>query len=180
MADDLHAGAAVFGEAFRKLSPAEYATLSESDRAVYDVRLAIVEKREQEALPYTWQQTLSEVTVSFPLPEGVTRAKQLSVVLANAPKPVKITTPEGVLFEGILCYRVSLDDTSWFIDDGRLVIEMEKSGSGSQGAWWKAVFQGDPELDISKIQPENSSLADLDPETRKMVEKMMHEQRNQR
>ena len=39
--------------------------------------------------------------------------------------------------------------------------------------WWRAVVQGDAAIDTAQVEPENSKLDELDPETRATVEKMM-------
>lgn len=117
---------------------------------------------------YSWSQTLKEVEVVIPVPHG-TRGKDLSVIIGKNKLSVGLKGKE-VFFAGALTKEIHVDDSTWTIDDQReLNIHLEKINQ----EWWKAVVEGHPAIDTTKIQPENSKLGDLDGETRAMVEKMM-------
>lgn len=103
--------------------------------------------------------------------------------------------------QGKLPHRIKLDDSTWTLgarvrragtvgrrvacgsalhaddpgaDDsahGRAVVLELSKEHGME--WWKCAVEGDPEIDTTKVEPENSQLQDLDPETRQTVEKMM-------
>lgn len=123
---------------------------------------------------YTWTQTLAELNVCIPLPQN-TKGRDLTVILKknhlkaglkNSPEPIV----DAPLTNSIIC-----DDSFWTVEDGnRLVISLQKL---NQMEWWDSVCKGDPKIDVTKVQPENSRLDDLDGETRQTVEKMMFDQR---
>ncbi|GAX14539.1 hypothetical protein FisN_6Lh317 [Fistulifera solaris] len=122
---------------------------------------------------YTWTQTLAEVQITVPLPTG-TRGRDMNVVMGKRHLKVGLLR-QSLIIDAPLHKSIILDDSFWTIEDNnRLVLNLQKS---NQMEWWDCVCQGDPTIDVTKIRPENSSVSDLDGETRKTVEKMMYDQR---
>ncbi|KAH8967037.1 hypothetical protein BDL97_03G057100 [Sphagnum fallax] len=121
---------------------------------------------------YSWTQTLSDITLIIPVPVGT---KPSSVICEIKSKHLKAGLKlQSPLVEGELSNLVKTDDCFWSIEEGRaLSILLAKQNNM---AYWKNVIERDPMIDIEKVEPENSKLSDLDPETRQTVEKMMYNQ----
>jgi DNA mismatch repair ATPase MutL len=124
---------------------------------------------------YTWTQTLEELCVTVPVPNG-TRGRDLTVTISKNHLKVGLKSAGGkMIVDGPLMKTIVCDDSFWTVEDGhRLVITLQKL---NRMEWWEGVVRGDPTIDVKKIQPESSSLSDLDGETRQTVEKMMFDQR---
>ncbi|GAA5882764.1 hypothetical protein JCM16303_002446 [Sporobolomyces ruberrimus] len=152
-------------------SPSEEAPqVSESEQKKLDLEAAVKEKQEQDALPYRWRQTLNDVTISIPVPPG-TKAKGLVVEIKKSSIKAGLKGEEPIL-AGQFPKEIKVDDCTWTLDDSReITISLEKGSI--QQSWWPHVVTSAPKIDTTKINPENSSLSDLDGETRAMVEKMM-------
>jgi len=129
-------------------------------------------KKTEKELPYKWAQTLTDVTVTIKLSK-VVRSRDLEVVLAKTTLSVRVKNATDYIVKGEFHKDIKPDASMWSLDGLDLVLELQKS-NGSE--WWACVLKGDPELDTTKIEPENSKLGDLDGETRAMVEKMMFDQ----
>ncbi|ANB15975.1 nuclear movement protein nudC [Sugiyamaella lignohabitans] len=124
---------------------------------------------------YTFKQTLEDVTVTIPL-SAKTRAKFVNVKLGNSSIEAALkSTPDDYLIKGTLFNEIIVDESTWsVVDQEELVFNLEKV---NKTEWWPHVVTTDPKIDVTKIQPENSKLSDLDDETRGMVEKMMFDQK---
>eukprot|EP01027_Heterolobosea_sp_BB2_P012521 GEZU01018140.1.p1 GENE.GEZU01018140.1~~GEZU01018140.1.p1 ORF type:complete len:178 (-),score=60.68 GEZU01018140.1:356-889(-) len=122
---------------------------------------------------YKWTQTLTDVTAYINVPEG-TRAKFLEVTIKadHIKAGLKGQPP---IIDAPLHKKVKHDDSFWQLEDGKTLIVYLAKQNGME--WWSRLIVGEPEIDTTKIEPENSKLSDLDPETRKTVEKMMFDQR---
>eukprot|EP00177_Eucheuma_denticulatum_P005412 GFKZ01009843.1.p1 GENE.GFKZ01009843.1~~GFKZ01009843.1.p1 ORF type:complete len:186 (+),score=33.10 GFKZ01009843.1:1157-1714(+) len=123
---------------------------------------------------YTWSQTLSELTVVLNVPAGTT-GKDMVVKITDSELFVKVGNNEAMV-NGRFHNKVKADESFWQLDraDGTVTVSLEKVDGMN---WWECVLQGDEEIDVSKVQPGNSKLEELDGETRGMVEKMMFDQR---
>ncbi|KAF9088507.1 hypothetical protein BGX23_007293 [Mortierella sp. AD031] len=155
------------------MTPKEYDSMTEEERTAHDAAARKREAEEQATLPYKWRQTLVDVDITFQVPKG-TRAKDLVVDIKKKSLKAGLRGQTPII-EGTLCKEIKLDDSTWSLEDQKeITIHLEKF-KGTE--WWKNVIEGHPEIDTTKITPENSKLSDLDGETRGMVEKMMFDQR---
>ncbi|CAN0901831.1 Protein BOBBER 1 [Linum grandiflorum] len=122
---------------------------------------------------YSWTQTLQEVTVLVPVPSG-TKSKMVVCDIKKNHLKVGLKGQPPII-EGELHKPVKVDDCYWSIEDQNTISVLLTKHD--QMTWWKCLVKGDPEIDTQKVEPENSKLSDLDPETRQTVEKMMFDQR---
>ncbi|CAK9146567.1 unnamed protein product [Ilex paraguariensis] len=122
---------------------------------------------------YSWGQSLQEVTVNVLVPSGT---KSRFVVCEIKKNHLKVGLKgQPPIIDGEFFKPVKPDDCYWSLEDQKTIsVLLTKQ---DQMEWWKCLVKGDPEVDTQKVEPESSKLADLDPETRSTVEKMMFDQR---
>ncbi|KAL0321546.1 UNVERIFIED_CONTAM: protein BOBBER 1 [Sesamum calycinum] len=122
---------------------------------------------------YSWGQSLQEVNISVPVPPG-TKSRFITCEIKKKHLKVGLKGQPPVI-DGELYQPVKVDDCFWSLEDQKSIsILLTKH---NQMEWWKYLVKGEPEIDTQKVEPENSKLSDLDPETRSTVEKMMFDQR---
>ncbi|KAI1251321.1 hypothetical protein MGN70_005887 [Eutypa lata] len=135
------------------------------------------ETAEQAALPYKWDQTIGDLDITISVP-GNLKGRDLVVDIQKTKLKAGIKGQDPII-DGDLPHPIHPDDSTWTLTSaagGTKVIEIHLD-KGNKMEWWAHVVTTAPAIDITKIQPENSKLSDLDGETRGMVEKMMYDQR---
>ncbi|KAL6320336.1 hypothetical protein AAG906_007033 [Vitis piasezkii] len=144
-----------------------------AEKAKEKVEDAKAEEKE-ERKKYSWMQTLQEVTVTVPVPPG-TKSRFIVCDIKKNHLKVGLKGHPPIIDVRELSKPIKPDDCFWSLEDQKSVsILLTKH---NQMEWWKSLVKGDPEIDTQKVEPENSKLSDLDPETRQTVEKMMFDQR---
>lgn len=107
------------------------------------------------------------------MPAG-TKAK--SVVCEIQPRYLKIGLKGEIpLLEGDLNKPVKPSECFWNLEDGKLLtIHLQKWYTMD---WWHVVVEGEPEIDVEKLQLPQASLSDLHPDTRQHIEHTLFEQK---
>ena len=120
---------------------------------------------------YSWSQTITEVSVQIPLPEGTT-AKMMDVKIKAKHLFVKIKGSDSPIVDGELSEKVKVDDSFWSIEDKKYcTITFEKGYE----AIWKTVVKGDAEIDPKTV--DNAKRIDeFDLETQGHLQKVLYEQ----
>ncbi|KAI1818200.1 CS-domain-containing protein [Poronia punctata] len=136
------------------------------------------EQAEQDALPYKWTQTISELEVTIPSIPGTFKGRDVVVELKKTSIKAGVKGQKPII-EGELSHPIQTSESTWTLTpapDGTKTIEIHLDKVNKM-EWWASVVADGPKIDVTKIQPENSKLSELDGETRGMVEKMMYDQR---
>lgn len=116
---------------------------------------------------YKWSQDLSDVTLQLNLPSG-TKTKEIKVKFET--KHIKVTVKDEVLLEGNLSEPIHRENSYWNIDEGTLVIILEKS----KDCVWKSVIIGDSEIDPKTVDT-SRRVDEYDEETQVGIRKVMYE-----
>ncbi len=82
-------------------------------------------------MPYEWSQTLKEVTLTLALPEGCNKR---GVAVTFKPEHLKVVLKGNTVVDGALHKRIKVEDSTWYLEDGKLRIDLAK-GKGDE--WWK-------------------------------------------
>eukprot|EP01119_Soliformovum_irregulare_P003281 TRINITY_DN13649_c0_g1_i1.p1 TRINITY_DN13649_c0_g1~~TRINITY_DN13649_c0_g1_i1.p1 ORF type:complete len:161 (-),score=34.35 TRINITY_DN13649_c0_g1_i1:26-508(-) len=96
----------------------------------------------------TWDQTEQEVILTVPVGEGV-KGREVSVEFKVGHLKVGLKG-KSLIIDGDLYQHIVPDDCTWLMDGPNVEITLSKSASSE--TWWKNVVQGDPEIDVKKIE----------------------------
>lgn len=120
---------------------------------------------------YDWSQTIQEITVQIPIPEGTT-SKMMDIKIQPKRLFVKIKGQDKPILDGELQEKVKVEDSFWSIEDKKFInITFEKAYE----AIWKTILIGDKEIDPKTVD-NSKKIEEFDLETQGHLQKVLYEQ----
>ncbi|KAM0329188.1 hypothetical protein ACHAQA_004486 [Verticillium albo-atrum] len=146
-----------------------------------DEEVAAREKQdaEQAALPYNWTQELGTLTVEFDVPLNY-KSKDLAINFTRTSLKAGIKGQTPVI-DGDFPHSIRVEDSTWgmtqFSGKTTKTVSLYFYKTNKM-EWWPNVTTNQPSVDLTMIEPDETSLSSLDRDDpgRAMAEKMMWEQ----
>jgi len=98
---------------------------------------------------YSWTQSKEEVIITVPVPAG-TRGKDVECTIHARSLKLNLKG-QPTIINGQLHRNISVDDSTWTLDNNTVEITMLK-GAHTGLPWWSCAIVGDPEVDVQKIE----------------------------
>ena len=136
---------------------------------------------------YTWSQTMTDIDVRAPIPDGIT-AKDLRVEITKDRLKVELLKPERkvrwlpacvywivtvlllqTLMDGQLLHRVKVEESMWSVDKAsrHIYINLEKQ----KDIMWKSVFEGEEGIDLTKVDT-TRDISEFDQEAQAAIQRV--------
>lgn len=141
---------------------------------------------------YVWTQTLEEVTVHIPLPEGV-RGKDLDVKIGATSLSIrrKDGLPSGatadvvpIEIEGTFFGKIRPSESTWTLEStihsSQKVTTLQLILDKVQQTWWATVLSGDTPLVDTTMVDSTRHIGTYDDETQGQIRKILFDQRQER
>ncbi len=135
---------------------------------------------------YVWTQTLEEVTVHIPIPNG-TRAKDLHVKIDAHSLCVKRKDGDCAALsplEGMFFARIRPDECTWTIEssssESQSMTTLQLTLDKIQRTWWDIVISGDNPLIDTTMVDSSRHIDTYDDKTQAQIRRIIHDQRQER
>ena len=131
---------------------------------------------------YVWTQTLEEVTVHIPIPNG-TRAKDLNVNIDAHSLSVKRKDGDDASLsplEGMFFARIRPDECTWTIESSQSMTTLQLTLDKVQKTWWDIVISGDTPLIDTTMVDSSRHIETYDEKTQAQIRRIIHDQRQER
>eukprot|EP00579_Thalassiosira_antarctica_P029142 CAMPEP_0202026672 /NCGR_PEP_ID=MMETSP0905-20130828/59530_1 /ASSEMBLY_ACC=CAM_ASM_000554 /TAXON_ID=420261 /ORGANISM="Thalassiosira antarctica, Strain CCMP982" /LENGTH=409 /DNA_ID=CAMNT_0048589951 /DNA_START=71 /DNA_END=1300 /DNA_ORIENTATION=+ len=137
---------------------------------------------------YVWTQTLEEVTVHIPLPEGL-RGKDLDVKIAANTLSIRQrggTASDAALTSlgGTLFGRIRPSESTWTLEStthsSQKMTTLQLILDKVQKTWWDTVISGDTPLIDTTMVDSTRHIGTYDEETQAQIRRIMFDQRQER